>query len=618
MPERPGLEVVAVTTGNLRVLDREGTLLGEADAVVGFTDIAADGRTLYLGSTPHGDNVIYRIRMDGDWEQAVDALERHGLARAIGRNLDTVRLQALSHVGGEAPGGPYLFRVGSLEKGTPSACPPADWFMRSYPYPHFRVVSDSGLGGMTSGLAEDVKLNYAGRVVGGNRDGVSPDEIAHRTAALEGSGRAASFYISHGCRPRMRVETLDRMMEAAPGALRDFVTHEDEWYKAAPGYCAEFLAPLAERCLARGVSLTMLEKNTFWFDVPAAPEAGRSLFSGRYADVLIAGTDDANSRTPELNLLARVGLRQAGLVGRIMSCPITDLNAFNRMQEWEYPKSGSPFFRMLVAHTVLGADAYHFRVDNWYGDALKAESEEGFAPFLHLLGKGIVFAPSPDQMAGLSRVGFAVHPPPEHWVMDGHNGHGVDRWRADPEWDQAVLPHNACFWGLTPTPAHALQAVLLRKRRQFGYHVPPTPYGPFVFVPATADLSKVEGVTSWWHTDGVSVWREGGDRLTGEKAAEAVRASFEDAARDLPFRAWGDDVFFHSVELDDGGYRLFAIDPGWLDPADRDMVIQLQLPGRWTLTDTLTGEALPLDRARCPLRVPAGALRIIDARRTSS
>jgi hypothetical protein len=133
-------------------------------------------------------------------------------------------------------------------------------------------------------------------------------------------------------------------------------------------------------------------------------------------------------------------------------------------------------------------------------------------------------------MAGLSRVGFAMHEPPEKWIEDGHNGHGVDKWEQDPELDNAVLPHNGCIWGNTPTPPHALTAVLLHKKRQFGNHIPATPYGPMAFVPAHADLKKVAGVDDWWHTDGISVWREGSGKLTGAKAGEALRDSFEKAA----------------------------------------------------------------------------------------
>ncbi|MCY2989398.1 MAG: hypothetical protein NTY19_16210, partial [Planctomycetota bacterium] len=204
-------------------------------------------------------------------------------------------------------------------------------------------------------------------------------------------------------------------------------------------------------------------------------------------------------------------------------------------------------------------------------------------------------------------------PPPEKWIEDGHNGHGVDKWEQDPELNNAVLPHNGCIWGNTPTPPHALTAVLLHKHRQFGNHIPATPYGPIAFVPAHADLKKVVGVDDWWHTDGVSVWREGGEKLTGAKAAEALRESYEKAAERLPFRAVGDDVFFQTVQIAPDRYRLYAIDPGWLDPAERRITLKVQLPGEFSLRDRLDNTELPLSNGQASVTVPAGSLRILEA-----
>ena len=49
-----------------------------------------------------------------------------------------------------------------------------------------------------------------------------------------------------------------------------------------------------------------------------------------------------------------------------------------------------------------------------------------------------------------------------------------------------------------------------------------------------ADLKKVPGVKEWWHTDGLYLWREGGRKLNGQAAANALRGSLEKAATQLP------------------------------------------------------------------------------------
>ena len=233
--------------------------------------------------------------------------------------------------------------------------------------------------------------------------------------------------------------------------------------------------------------------------------------------------------------------------------------------------------------------------------------------FLHLLGKDLVLTPRPDQMAALSPVGLAMHQPSARFLADAHNGHAPQNWVPDPELENGVLPYNGSLWGLTRTAPQALTRVLFRKQRQFGYFVPPTPYGIIAMVPAGADLRQVAGVEEWWHTDGVWLWREGQPKLTGMAAAKALEASAASAARKLPFRASGDDVFFQAIRLGAGVYRLYAIDPGWLDPKAR----RIRITGRgtsWRLRDLLSGEAVPVRNGAAELEVPAGSLRILEAR----
>ena len=58
-------------------------------------------------------------------------------------------------------------------------------------------------------------------------------------------------------------------------------------------------------------------------------------------------------------------------------------------------------------------------------------------------------------------------------------------------------------------------------------------------MPAHADLDKVAGIEKWWHTDGIYIWRDNSERLTGIKAAQALQTTFEQTAKKLLFRAQG-------------------------------------------------------------------------------
>ncbi|MCH7839285.1 MAG: hypothetical protein IID38_03485 [Planctomycetes bacterium] len=232
--------------------------------------------------------------------------------------------------------------------------------------------------------------------------------------------------------------------------------------------------------------------------------------------------------------------------------------------------------------------------------------------FYHMLGKGLVIPPNREEVVGMARIGIVTHEPDPDWLFDAHNNHWPERWKDSPALHNAIIPHNGSLWGNTPTPDHALQKVLLQKQRQAYSFVPATPYGPFVIVPAQADLSAVPFVEEWWHTDGVYAWKEGGPKLTGMEAATAIQADFERAAAKLPFRADG-GVFFQTIKLDDHTYRLYAIDTGWLDPQDRDVTVRVQLDGEVRVRDIFTRRELDVRNGTARFVVPAGTLRILEA-----
>jgi hypothetical protein len=135
-------------------------------------------------------------------------------------------------------------------------------------------------------------------------------------------------------------------------------------------------------------------------------------------------------------------------------------------------------------------------------------------------------------------------------------------------------------------------------------------------LPCHFERSGIDVVGDWWHTDGIRLWREGERKMTGPEARRALRQSLESAAQNLPVQSVGDDVFYQLVRREEAGYRLFAVDPGCLDPADRRARFRLNLPGRWTACDVLSGRPVPLDDGELTVDVPAGAFRVVDLRRT--
>lgn len=91
------------------------------------------------------------------------------------------------------------------------------------------------------------------------------------------------------------------------------------------------------------------------------------------------------------------------------------------------------------------------------------------------------------------------------------------------------------------------------------------------------------------------------------------RVLWEQPLGGFPFRASGDDVFLQTVRLAPDTYRLYLIDPGWLDPAVRRVRVRIQLSGDFVVRDLLTAQDVPVADREFAVEVPAGALRILEA-----
>ena len=241
------------------------------------------------------------------------------------------------------------------------------------------------------------------------------------------------FTIGHSCMPFITLQTAEKILQAAPNYTVGFRSAEDECRQRLPGYFKHYFGPLADICVKYGYKkCTTLNKNVWWMSAPAIKPVYDELFAGERRKVLVAATEDSNSRTPEINLLARAGLWLAGLVEHFQVSLISDLFSFSRFHEWEYPKHGHPYFRLLVAHTLVGSTEFSTRIMDirQTGETLSFSDlgSESTEIFYHMLGKGLVFSPTPEQVNGFSPIGIAVHQPSDKWLKDGFNGRMIQNF----------------------------------------------------------------------------------------------------------------------------------------------------------------------------------------------
>jgi len=167
-----------------------------------------------------------------------------------------------------------------------------------------------------------------------------------------------------------------------------------------------------------------------------------------------------------------------------------------------------------------------------------------------------------------------------------------------------------CYWDMAPLPPTDVATYLWGRRRRDHSHIPVTaPQGLVCMVPGPT-LRSGGPWTSIWTTDGDKLSYKGKD-FTLAEARAAITAELDEATKRFPFAVKG-RVFHQIIEQSRHHYVIALVDPGWLDPADRDVKLAAQVPGRWRVTDRLTGEAIGLIDSSLSITVPAGTLRLLE------
>jgi lambda-carrageenase len=617
------MQIVSLAGGTMRIFSATGDIIAQEYARLGFSDLYLKDQYAYLGSSPNGDNMLYKVNIKNANTSEFYNLERKGLALEIGHTLQKISEELKSiKPDFHAPNQKYHFFIQGVsgdEKGLEKFKRDLSFYQEHYPYQNLGFITSIKVMENSPPLDEKGNPWSPGRwKVDAIRGTQSVEEILEVAAFIEAHQIPTIFYIGHSCMPFISLETAEKILQTAPEFCLGFRTAEDEDIERLDRYFTYFYKPLSDLCLKYGRKINITKnKGIWWISSPSLPDVYHAMFEENRSMVTGLSTEDSNSRTPEMNILGRSSLWMAGLSDHIVVNLNSDLFSYNRFFQHEYPKHGHPYLRRMIAHTLMGGSMFQVR----FMDKMDKNGEyeynqmgkESSDIFYHLLGKGLVGKPEREAVRGLASIGFLVHKPPHKWLMDAHNGHRPELWSHDEELLNAVLPNNGVPWGNTNTQDHALQKVLFHKEKQFGYNIPATPYGIVAFLPSMADTSAIPQVKEWWHTDGIYIWKNESEKFTGDKAARMLADEFKRAKEDLLFSYVGDDIFLQTIELSANKYRLYLIDPGWIDPMNRNVEIFHRDKSIKKVTDLISRQEVHFENPnQFSVNVPAGAFRIIE------
>lgn len=627
LTDEPGAEVVLVEGPQVRIYDSAGRELGSAVAPFGFTDAVylpgAPRGSVLLGSSPNGDDNIYRLTFQPGWERELEKLERRGVMAAIGANLKQLADAAAAWRGTPMLGaeGPFdvLVNHNLWSGGDRSSCDRWIAEVREYeklfPYPRLRFATCFWPGEDAPLLRPDGKPWNRDRRLAHD---LTRAQIVAAAKYFEVKGCHFWVQVGHGCDPHLEVATVAAMLDAAPKTLLGFVSAEDEQLEEVPYYFEHHIQPILELCLKHKKRFIPRNKDVWWAHWPADARMRALVFNGRYRSVLLPSVEDSNSRCPEVNLAARVGLWLDGQVDDWASRCCADWFCAGRAWEWEYVMTGHPHLRYYVSQAILGARVFMMlngererRSGRW-----TRVGTEGTATFLHLLGRGALTPPRREQLRAISPLALVMQPPSERFARHGANGHHEEHWRNDGTDDTPwAFDRLAVYWAMAPLPATDVATYLWGRTRRDAAHLPATAPHGFVCLLPGGKPQTAGRWTSLWTTDGDTLSKDGTE-YSLPNARNAIVAELARGETTFPFRVEG-EVFHQVVAQTPGCYVILLLDPGWLNPAERGVTLAAQQPGHWRVTDRLTGAPLGNLAQPLTLRIPAGAFCLLDVSRES-
>ncbi len=622
----PGAEIVVVEGPQIGLYSASGEELGRCVASQGFTDVVyLPGQphgSVLLGSSPNGDDNLYRLSFEPGWGKALAALPRQGFMARTGQMLKELGDSAAAWRGEPMPGadGPFdvvvrhhMWSGFDLEKIDSWMAEVRD-YEKQFPYKRIRFATAFWPG-------EDAALLRPDGKPWGRDQRLAHDltraQIVAGAQRFESAGCHFWVQVGHGCDPHLEVATVAAILEAAPQTCLGFISAEDEQLDDVVYYFQHHVGPILDLCVKHGKRFIPRNKDVWWAHWPADPALRERIFDGRYRAVLLPSVEDSNSRSPEVNLAARVGLWLDGQVDDWASRCSADWFCASRAWEWEYVMTGHPQLRYYVSQAMLGARVFMLlngerenRSDRW-----TRVGREGTATFLHLLGKGVIGPPRREQLQAISPVAVVLQQPSERFQRHGANGHHEEHWGADGSDAQTwAFDRLDTYWAMAPLPATDVTTYLWGHTRRDAAHVPVTAAHGFVCLLPGGPPRTAQRWSTLWTTDGDSL-NKAGRPYSLTEARQALLADLAAGAKQQPLAVQG-RVFCQIVALAPDWLLVALVDPGWLDPADREVTLTPQEGQTWKLKDRLSGQDLGELGGAAKIAVCAGGLRLVECRKT--
>ncbi|WP_282135266.1 WD40 repeat domain-containing protein [Seonamhaeicola maritimus] len=431
----------------------------------------------------------------------------------------------------------------------------------------------------------------------------SREAILQMARDYEASGQPFTFWAGHGNDPfYIQIETLEKILEVAPNTCYGFVYAEMHNPKdpRVVHFINDYLPRLAKAIRKNNkAKLYFRYKNMFWAATSHLPLWKDMFFSGEYSDFLVPASEDTSNRIQDLNLAGRVGMFSGGYVNDFAMRLIDDNPTSWRPLSPGGQNSVSPYLRQGVIMAAYGAK---YGVVSTSGFV----EEPGLNTMFALMKSGVL--PIVEKQNILSIGSWhLIKDVDEHLIHSVDNHHNLKLYESDDE--NAVFSVAQMHWAGTNIPEHDYSKIALGVDYRWTNYMPEMPNGmvPIAPIESAKDLKQTgvgfsigDGKHGFIHNE----------KVDAKTFGPELKKIAKEGAKNLPVLVEG--ASWSAIKLDETHIRVIMVDPGYLDPQERHVVVKFQNRKPKQAIDVLSNETLKISDNQLKLKVPAGSMRFID------
>ncbi|WP_298488113.1 WD40 repeat domain-containing protein [uncultured Maribacter sp.] len=585
-----------------------------------FNDMWKDNEgNIVLASIQSGGSEIYVINLkDKNWKQAYENLEPKGKVKKILANTKEVREQLKDFKSPEEERSPlpvYLMSESIPEpiKGL------VNNIKKNYNSPVFlnRANSNKEKWDRSSIKNEryrerrDRRMKYI----------LSQDQIVKKITSKYKGAPGIAYWGGHGNDPYMyQLSTTKKVLNAAQGKKTVLVFPELEDHSDNFNYVMEdYFYPLAKHARETNGNIYVRTKHAFWYANVYLPTWSK-LVSGEFSDVFIPAMEETTDKSMDLSIAGRLGIWASGATDSWGSRCARDNPSLDRLRQHSHQMLPNHFLRNMIYHVSNGAQYLdNFNVDQEYMSLL-----------WELIAKGVLYVPERSEIVSFSPVHLSMLPPDDYFLEESSNtkwttfyneekeknnplvfSHLNGSWPGAPvtDWDFSKYAGGVKDRRLNFLPTYTNGLVLL------------TPPQEGVFADKKAKRGKLtshlhpiyKNIMKEFYTDGRNYYSaDGKQTFKANEYYSIVENEIKKNATKIPITVSG-EVAWVAAQSSSKKLRLTLIDGGYLNPDDREVVIQFNDIRPIKVTDLLSGEEFKPDASgQLKLKVSCGLFRFMN------